>query len=243
MEHSSHSFRKPSQLSAPIHQQLNLYALAAGVTGAAMLAGAQPAQAEVVYTPADHLILTHQRVMLDLNHDGMPDFAISNKAFCTTDICGRTLLARPLIPANQVEGMKSVFILKFASALPAGAKIGGATKFSGRLMAVSGTEYGSGGDWMNVNGRYLGLKFVIGGAFHYGWARFDVQSGNGRITAKLTGYAYETIPNKPIIAGQQKGNDESLGTPETGMNITQPEAASVGLLATGSLGLPAWRRE
>jgi hypothetical protein len=181
--------------------------------------------------------------MLDLNHDGMPDFAISNKAFCTTDICGRTLLARPLIPANQVEGMKSVFILKFASALPAGAKIGGSAKFSGRLMAVSGTEYGSGGDWMNVNGRYLGLKFVIGGAFHYGWARFDVQSGNGRITAKLTGYAYETIPNKPIIAGQQKGNDESLGTPETGMNITQPEAASVGLLATGSLGLPAWRRE
>lgn len=243
MERSSQSFRKPAQLSAPIHQQLNLYALAAGVTGVAMLAGVQPVQAEVVYTPADHLILSKQRINLDLNHDGIPDFAVSNKVFSSTDIQGRTLLARPLRAANQVEGMKSVFILKFASALPAGAKIGGSANFSGKLMAVSGTEYGSGGNWMNVNDRYLGLKFVIGGAFHYGWARFDVKSGNGTITAKLTGYAYETIPNKPIIAGQQKGGDESAGMPETRLNTTEPEAASVGLLAMGSLGLPAWRRE
>lgn len=242
MERSSQSFRKPSQLSAPVHKQLNLYALAAGVTGAAMLAGAQPADAEVVYTPADHLILSNQRIMLDLNHDGIPDFAVTNKVFSSTDIGGRTLLARPLIPANQVEGMRSVFILKFASALPAGAKIGASAQFSGKLMAVSGTEYGSGGNWMNVNDRYLGLKFVIGGAFHYGWARFNVKSGNGTITAKLTGYAYETIPNKPIIAGQQKGGDESALVPQAKLG-TAPQAASVGLLATGSLGLTAWRRE
>jgi len=29
--------------------------------------------------------------------------------------------------------------------------------------------------------------------------------GGARIRATLTGYAYETIPNKPIIAGKTKG--------------------------------------
>jgi hypothetical protein len=29
----------------------------------------------------------------------------------------------------------------------------------------------------------------------------------GSIVATLTGYAYETIPNKPIVAGATKGSD------------------------------------
>ena len=75
------------------------------------------------------------------------------------------------------------------------------------------------------------MKFTINGKVHYGWARLSVTNlkGKFRITATLTGYAYETIPNKPIIAGKTKGPDV----------IALP--ATLGHLARGS-GLSAWRR-
>jgi hypothetical protein len=65
----------------------------------------------------------------------------------------------------------------------------------------------------------LGLKFVIHGKVHYGWARFSVTLGHHRqyddVSGTLTGYAYETIPNKPIIAGQITGPDVITVQPET----------------------------
>ena len=72
-------------------------------------------------------------------------------------------------------------------------------------MAASGTEYGSVGKWLNVQDRYLGLKFLIHGKIHYGWARLKVSCGSGKISAVLTVYAYETGVNKPIIVGKTKG--------------------------------------
>jgi hypothetical protein len=63
------------------------------------------------------------------------------------------------------------------------------------------------GPWFNVTNRYLGLKFKIKGKTHYGWARLTVRGTFGSIVATLTGYAYETIPNKAIIAGATKGPD------------------------------------
>ena len=76
---------------------------------------------------------------------------------------------------------------------------------------------------MNTKRRYLGLQFMIGNEIHYGWARLKVlyQGGPG-FQATITGYAYETIPNKPIIAGKTKGPDV----------ITLP-AGSLGELARG----------
>jgi hypothetical protein len=35
------------------------------------------------------------------------------------------------------------------------------------------------------------------------------------VSGTLTGYAYETIPNKPIIAGKMKGEDVITFQPDT----------------------------
>ena len=236
MKRSAQPLRTPSKLSAPLQRQLNLYALAAGAAGVAVLAGAPSAAAEVVFTSADYVITTHRKIILDLNHDGIGDFIISNHAFCTTDICGRTLRAEPLGTINRVEGVKGLIQTFYASALARGAQIGPTAHFVGKIMAASGTEYGSAGQWQNVADRYLGLRFSINGSIHYGWARFSVTSGTGTITATLTGYAYETVANKPITAGKTKGPAE----------ISEPVKlvpATPGLLATGYPGLAFWRRE
>ena len=235
MKRSAPPLRKPSPLSASVHRQLNLYALAAGATGVAMLAGSPSAEAEVLFTSAHYVITTHRKITIDLNHDGIGDFVISNHSFCS-DICGRTLRALPIGAGNKVEGVKGLILTYYASALARGAQIGPAANFSGKLMAASGTEYGYAGQWQNVADRYLGLKFSINGSIHYGWARFSVTSGSGTITATLSGYAYETVANRPITAGKAKGPAEISAPVEL-------VPAAPGLLAMGSPGFALCRRD
>jgi hypothetical protein len=110
-------------------------------------------------------------------------------------------------------------------------------------MAVSDLR-GQFGPWLHVKQAYLGLKFVIKGKTHFGWARVNVSSGYHSVQATLTGYAYETIPNKPIVAGKTKGPDEiSMQEPDATLDIPTPTPASLGLLALGAPGLSIWRRE
>jgi hypothetical protein len=86
-----------------------------------------------------------------------------------------------------------------------------------------GSQYSDLGPWVGkgkgVRNRYLGLKFVVHGKVHYGWARFSVTLAHHRqyddVSGTLTGYAYETVPNKPIIAGQITGPDVITVQPET----------------------------
>jgi hypothetical protein len=68
----------------------------------------------------------------------------------------------------------------------------------------------------------------------------SVTDGKG-ILALLTGYAYETIPGKTIIAGATKGPDDA--EPATSLNTSTPEPATLGVLALGAPGLSIWRRE
>ena len=85
--------------------------------------------------------------------------------------------------------------------------------------------HGTSGQWVNVKYRYLGLRFRIGATIHYGWARLNVKVAGFHITALLTGYAYETVPRKAIIAGKTKGPD-----------VITLDPGSLGRLAQGSAG-------
>jgi hypothetical protein len=104
------------------------------------------------------------------------------------------------------------------------------------------------GNWLNggkgVKNRYLGLKFKINGHFHFGWARLTVTIVKTVLTATLTGYAYETIPNKSIIAGKTRGPDDaSVEASNKALTVLTPIPATLGALALGSPGLSVWRRE
>jgi len=64
---------RTEHLAESVHHKLNAYALTAGAAGVGMLAGAQPAEGRIVYTPA-HVAVQGVGYNLDLNHDGVPDF-------------------------------------------------------------------------------------------------------------------------------------------------------------------------
>jgi hypothetical protein len=88
------------------------------------------------------------------------------------------------------------------------------------------------GNWANVRNRYLGMKFLISRNYHFGWARLSVACSGDGISPTLTGYAYETIPNKSIIAGKTKGKDVIVYKP-----------ATLGHLARGASAISAGREK
>jgi len=197
--------RVPSQLPESLHKRLSAYALAASATGVGVLALAKPVTARVVYTPADVTLGYQQgqnyQIALDLNHDGINDFSLNNYlSIFAVDVLS-------VSPNNQGNSAMGTFL--FASCLPPGFIIGRLGNFEpNKKRLLDASSSGVLGQWKNATNRYLGLKFLIAGKIHYGWARLTVQSPHF-IVATLTGYAYETIPNKPIIAGKAHGGDEA----------------------------------
>jgi hypothetical protein len=85
------------------------------------------------------------------------------------------------------------------------------------------------------------LQFLIEGKVHFGWARLNVSCRGTDVFAILTGYAYETIPGKAIIAGATKGPDDS--EPTASLNPPIPVPTTLGALAMGAPGLSIWRRK
>jgi len=233
------------KFSMPCQQQLNSYAIAATAAGVSILAFAGQSDAKIVYTPAHHSIGDGRSFRLDFTGGGTTDLTIQNKHYshCTTEGSCSTWqsLAANMSGSNQVA--YNVF---GAVAMKAGMRIGPKGAFAGGRQKMVLAEFNSfGGSWINVRNRYLGVKFKIKGKIHYGWARLSVQVQRPiTIAATLTGYAYETIPNKAIIAGRTKGPDEaSIEAPNASLAAPAPTPASLGMLALGAPALSVWRRE
>jgi hypothetical protein len=267
MKLSPRPSRASVNLSESIQHQLSMYALAASAAGVGIMALAQPAQARIVYTHAHQAV--GKGLTLDLNHDGIGDFKIQPFT-CCTDV-EYFLLAFSLGSSNRVFGAATEN-LPPASDLPWGYRVGpNSVKFQkgftftgqtrpAKVLFVCTNSAGTvncGGPWLEgsrSSGGYLGFRFLIKGKIHYGWARITVASANPPFI--LTGYAYETIPNKAITAGQTKGRDDPTIVPDsavpddldTGASLISPisdtpQPASLGMLAFGSQGVPLWRRK
>jgi hypothetical protein len=254
MTKSPGRFHTPSKLPASLNQHLNLYALAASAAGVSLLALAQPSEAKIVYTKTHQVIGTNGLYPLDLNHDGTIDFLIKEEGhpFSFSGSGSNGLGAKEAF-GNAVQGSN-----RLASALSKGASIGSRQRFIsstwsfGEVMfkVACSAEAGcaTSGKWANVSNRYLGLRFQIDGKIHYGWARLSVAVQRYEITATLTGYAYETIPNKEIHAGQTHGTDDALTNSdaeisESARPIAPPalQPASLGRLARGTQYVPLGR--
>jgi len=232
-----------------------MYALAATATAAGMLASAPAADAKIVYTSANVQVVG-KPFPLDLNHDGKVDFFLLHYGYgFHTATGGNALMACHVAVINykgtrfvcesSSQGTNALNAIRvtnqdFGAALRRGDKIQHGGRFRnnqpvdlGVVILPTSTQTGWYGPWVNggkgVKNRYLGIKFQIGGRFHFGWARLTVTTQGNIIQATLTGYAYETIPGKAIIAGDKGPNRKTV------------EPVSLGHLAAGASAIPAWR--
>jgi hypothetical protein len=243
--------RKTANLSPSLNQRLSAYALAAGAAGVSALALAQPAEAKIVYTHADQVLrFRGPGVDIDLNHDGINDFKLQSIwVYANT----RGMLALSL-GSNRVFGKVSAGYP--ASRLRAGCRIGPQQdKFQkggffeslshsrrvgpAKALYISRVSESSRG-WLTGEHGYLGLQFLIKGKTHYGWARIVHDQAT---SWRLTGYAYETVPNRPIIAGATKGGVEESQPADVSFKTNAPKPATIGMLALGAPGLSIWKRD
>ncbi len=227
---------EPFPLSKRCQRSLAGYVLSGSAAGIGALASVTLAEAEVVYTPT-HLFVPAgpgAGYGLDLNGDGVADFQLRN--FSASD--GGVAFVGPAAHGNLVVGLGG-----YASALEAGANIGPDGPFAHRThfaTSMAGWVDSSGvirssGPWKNTHNRYLGLKFLSNGKYHFGWARLSVHLN----TMLLTGYAYETVANKPITAGQETGSEDASSMPSPKGRV----GPTLAHLALGVTGLAAWRKE
>lgn len=251
--HETTQQREPARLGARLDKHLLAYAVAAGAAGVGVLALAEPAEARILATPANISITVNAGIIqFDLNRDGIPDFGLSANFYefaRTPPPLGNFSSLVRVVPAragNEVWAVSSNRD-ECAAAVHAGLPIGGDRPFKPGplIMLVAAGSYTRGRTshcaWNGANPPFLGLKFLIDGQVHYGWARVIAALRN----VVLTGFAYETVPNKPIVAGATTDEDANLPAAASALPSAYPSAcpASLGILAMGSSGLVAWRRE
>jgi len=245
MKPSSRPPKAPSLLSDSVWHRLNKYALAASAAGVGLLCLAEPVEARVVYTPAHKWLPLNRYYYLDLNHDGIRDFELQQRSSQLSALgifFVRSLNVGPAGSTQQPQNEIVSFVSQnfvCAAALPKGTKVGGNSQgWANRAWMFENAYLNSGtkryfGPWIHeTTSAYLGLQFTIKGQVHYGWARLGHIRHARPIGALLMGYAYETVPNKPIIAGKTKGP-----------NVVTVQPASLGHLAAGASAIPAWRSQ
>ncbi|MGA2022819.1 MAG: hypothetical protein ABSH02_19665 [Candidatus Sulfotelmatobacter sp.] len=244
MHSSPRGSRTKQPLSELLMTRVNAYALAAGAAGVAVIALGQPSDAEIVFTPANAAVPRNERLSLDLNHDGTPDFGFFFYGFAYHSF-NATINANPLSGGGVIMAGPGA---GYAAPLARGFGIGPGRNFavggSRRMERTHGFDYEGPyyrrayGPWANQQNKYLGVEFFIGGELHYGWIRLTVTIVEDELMdATITGYAYETNANQSIHAGEL--SDEA-SVPAKTVPMVSP---SLGALALGSLGLDLWRRE
>jgi hypothetical protein len=241
-----------SKLSMTIDRRLTTYSATAIAAGVSLLALAAPAKAEIVVTKKTIPIPVTPEgttlVSISLNNNGVNDFEFSLYSFAYHS-AHRTLRMWPL-EGGGVMGKKVVSGRSYASELMRGAKIGPSANFNaGKPLIEDSDGFGGytqggrtyytkqlGGSWgNNAKNAYVGVRFLIGGKTHYGWIRMTVTTSqsHGAMSVVITGYAYETVPNKAVTAG------------ETSTTSAQQTSAgpSLGMLARGVDGVALWRKD
>ena len=210
-----------------LERRLLVYAVAAG----ASILAVRPSQAEVLFTPSNAILSgSSGKLGIDLDHDGLVDFTLVIK-----DV--RSFSGYQMVNGLGAYGNKPSHQLgadRFgeASALNPGTRIAAGQRFQASAIMVSG--FGYLGNWTDAKNRFLGVRFLINGEVHYAWIGFRSATGQfGSVAAQLEGWAYETNPDAPIVAGNR-------GTAR--QPVSSYQHTSLEMLASGHGATQAWRK-
>ena len=216
--------RTKNAISKALDSRLFLYALTAGTT----LTAAQTANAEVRFTPSNAVLQGYSgSFAIDLDHDGSADVTLIIRPV----VCCSGYGSAPGLVASGDASNQIATRYRGADPLNRTARIEKGQPFHAWAIMTSAIGYGA---WQGGENKFLGVRFLINGNFHYGWIGFrSVTLHYPVITANLAGWAYETEPNKSILAG-----DIGTAPPLTG--VLHP--TSMEILAAGHSGIDERRK-
>ena len=228
-----------TNLNDKLERKLLAYAIGAGAVAAGLVPLAQPAEGEVVFVPTNVHLQPGKSFAIDIQ--GMTEFTLTDKFYIITGSFSTALLSvTPAASAGVVGRNQKAAAMKLGVAVgPSKPFQTGKALLAGAFRETQISQTSVFGQFANTSQRYLGLKFVIFGEIHYGWARFSIVQATDNppnVKAIMTGYAFETRPNEPIQTGQTTDlPSASLSRPNDDTAFAlQP--ASLGVLALGSVG-------
>ncbi|HSZ86912.1 MAG TPA: hypothetical protein VK787_12840, partial [Puia sp.] len=185
-----------------------------------------PTGSQIIYTdvnPDSAILITIDSFNLDINNDGITDFEFNRSLFsseCRSGAEGEKFGFRIQLSVIPVSGTNAIMTSASNAALAldadSAATIGPDSPWASTAeILLEGAEIsncnsiiGHAGYWLNVSDKYLGLKFIAGNNTYYGWARLSSTYSLGSAPYLIVGgqlifkdYAYNSIPNQPILAG------------------------------------------
>ena len=171
------------------------------------------ANAQIVYTDVNpdttiscSAIGCIQSYNLDLNNDATVDFTLyTSYQFVPCTLSTGGIMQRVYVSSQSGNGIDTLM-------MNANDTIGSNLAFSAssenlrRKTFQGGQCNGSSGSWTSTSDHYLGLQITVGASTYYGWARLNVVVPGVYPTStvyfRVKDYAYNSIPNQPILAGQ-----------------------------------------
>lgn len=178
--------------------------------------------AQIVYTDITDQTLTpatsRETLAIDLDGDNTTDFVVYalDSSFVSqlgavpikglaVDLAGNNMidatqetntagdfLAVTVLSSGDAINSSSSFMASNPSNLLSGGGLG-----LNAQVPVAGSV--NAGNFINTTDMYIGVKFEIGSAFHYGWIRVDVADNAATVTIK--DFAYESTSGDAIFAG------------------------------------------
>ena len=176
---------------------------------AAFLAMNADADAQVIYTDVDpDVLISMAPYSIDFDGDGVFDVNFEHVSFTFTFSSQQVTVRNVIGTGDMIALANSSYV--YPSALAAGAPIGPNDPNwnmvnAGTLAGLFSTgSYGSTtGEWVGQDA-YIGCRFTSGdGEVHYAWVHLAVDPDLLNFTVKA--YAYESIPELQIIAGNEGG--------------------------------------
>ncbi|MDX2002132.1 MAG: T9SS type A sorting domain-containing protein [Chitinophagales bacterium] len=195
-----------------LSQKLAAYSALAAGTAAALMPN--EAEAKIVYTdecPDVNIQISGFAFGFFIDNDTVEDFKLSVQQgmYAGTYDYGLAAIFTP--PGNAIAGdtyTTGGYSIPTPFALNAGDTIKSTLTFNNSTGATApqylGFDLGglvSVGNWISATDKYIGIKFQINGQTHYGWIRLDVQVTPTTPIIRIKDYAYEDVPNTPIVAG------------------------------------------
>jgi hypothetical protein len=196
------------------------------------------ANAQIVYTDVNPDVTstsTNISYNLDLNNDGTNDFEITSSigTIRCTIVGGTFSFSRPIIRVSPL-GTNQVAVAKLELNTNINSSILNWSNNINQIIAAdnAGRCGGRVSTWLTAVNGYLPLSLISGGNTYYGWARLDTSAAT---SFTIKDYAYNSVPNQPILAGQTS----ALGIDENSLvskiNIFPNPASNQVTISLGSL--------
>ena len=182
---------------------------------------------------------------VDLNNDGVSDYSISsirNGNICQHGgLVYRSSVSVSALNTNAVVAVTNTtypLAMNFDNVISSGLSLSASGFVFNKYWGNCGT--GTLNLWPNSVDRYLGLKLIVGANTYYGWARMQVVFGS-QPTFIIKDYAYNTIPNQPIRAGETSCATPTVYLTQSG-SLSFCNGDSVTLTANGTGYQYQWKK-